>query len=88
MNLRSIVAGAIALVLCAAAGSAQTPPKKKELTTKATRLAFIRQAQVWTPTQVADMDLRAGPQGAGAFEPNEAVECDYLKEADRHHEKV
>ena len=26
------------------------------------------------------MDLRAGPQGAGAFEPNEAVACDYLQE--------
>src|SRR5437588_9135991 len=55
-------------------------PKKnqKELAGKDARLAFIRQAQVWAPTNVAEMDLRAGPQGPDAFQPNEMVTCDYV----------
>ena len=31
------------------------------------RLAAISHAQVWSPTVVAAMDLKAGPQGPGAF---------------------
>jgi hypothetical protein len=52
---------------------------KKELTTKEARLAFIRKAQIWSPTHVAEMDLRSGPQGAGAFQPNQVVKCDYVE---------
>jgi hypothetical protein len=40
---------------------------------------FIRKAQIWAPTNVAEMDLRAGPQGAGAFPPNWTVVCDYVE---------
>jgi hypothetical protein len=64
--------------------SDQTPLKKKarspkkELTTKDARLAFIRKAQIWAPTKVSKMNLRAGPQGTGSFQPNEAVTCDYV----------
>ena len=47
--------------------------------TKSARLAFIRRAQVWTPTDVPRMDLRAGPAGAGAFQPNEIVTCTYTQ---------
>jgi hypothetical protein len=54
---------------------------KKELTTTAARLAFIQKAQVWAPTNVAEMDLKAGPQGSGAFQPNEMVTCDYVEKA-------
>ena len=46
--------------------------------TAATRLTAIRHAQVWAATDVKSMDLRAGPQGPGAFAPNETVNCDYL----------
>ena len=42
------------------------------------RRAFIRKAQVWRPTNIAQMDLRAGPTGSGAFEPNGMVVCDYV----------
>jgi len=79
MTVRPLIAGAVALVLCAAAAGAEAPKKKKELTTKAARLAFIQQAQVWAPTPVAEMDMRAGPQGAGAFEPDAAVACRYVE---------
>jgi hypothetical protein len=54
------------------------PSPQTELTTRAARLAFIRNAQVWARTDVPHMDLRAGPQGPGAFQPNEAVTCDYV----------
>src|SRR4029078_10271406 len=43
------------------------------------RLDFIRRAQVWMPTNVAAMDLRAGPQGPGAVEAGAVVTCDYVK---------
>jgi hypothetical protein len=33
------------------------------------RLAAIRHAQIWTPVDVATMDIKAGPQGAGTFPP-------------------
>src|SRR6202049_156887 len=62
----------------------KNPLKEKAATPKkpltpAARLAFIRKAQVWAPTNVPQMDLRAGPQGPGAFQPNESVTCDYVK---------
>jgi hypothetical protein len=65
----------------------QKPPQKttapkKELTTRDARLAFIHKAQIWSPTNVSAMDLRAGPQGSGAFQPNEAVTCDYVEKKD------
>jgi len=45
---------------------------------KDTRRAFIQKAQVWTPTSVSEMDLRTGPEGTGAFQPNETVKCEYV----------
>jgi len=59
-------------LLAAVAVSAQ------ELTGDARR-AFIRRAQIWTPTNVAAMDLRAGPQGPGAVPPGGMVTCEYVE---------
>jgi len=39
------------------------------------RLAFIRRARVWTKTDTPSKNLRTGPGGPGAFEPNEMVTC-------------
>jgi hypothetical protein len=50
---------------------------------KQARLAFIRRAQVWKPTDIPKMDLRSGPAGPGAFQPNEHVTCTYA-EVPRH----
>src|SRR5450755_240610 len=33
-----------------------TPSQRKELPTRAARLAFIRKAQIWAPTNVSRMD--------------------------------
>jgi hypothetical protein len=46
--------------------------------TPAERVAFFRTAQVWTPTDIPAMDLKAGPTGSDAFQPNEIVTCDYV----------
>jgi len=43
------------------------------------RLAFIRRARVWTKTDTPSKNLRTGPGGPGAFEPNEMVTCDYVQ---------
>jgi hypothetical protein len=43
------------------------------------RLATLRRAQVWHATDVAAMDIVAGPNDAGAFPPGATVTCTYLK---------
>ena len=49
--------------------------------TASERLAAIKRAQVWQPTNVRALDLKTGPQGKGAFAPNATVACDYVEEA-------
>jgi hypothetical protein len=44
------------------------------------RLAILRRAQVWTPRKVSALDLKLGPQGAGALKPGETVTCRYVDE--------
>jgi hypothetical protein len=55
-----------------------TLPPNTQLT-RESRLAFIRRAQIWTRTDVPTMNLRLGPGGPGAFQPNEMVVCDYVE---------
>ena len=47
--------------------------------TKHARLAFIERSQVWTTTDVPNMNLRSGPGGPGAFKPDQMVICDYVE---------
>ena len=83
MTGRPFLIGILAFLVFAGTAGAQAPPaagtKQKELATKEARVAFIRKAQVWAPTNVSEMDLRAGPQGPGSFQPNEAVLCRYTE---------
>ena len=65
------------LCLLAVLGSALPSVDSHWTVTREERLALIRRAQVWRPTDVANMDLRIGPDGVGAFQPNELVTCDY-----------
>jgi len=53
--------------------------KPQEKLTQKARVDLIRKAQVWTPTNVAAMDMLMGPQGHGAFAPNAMVTCDYVE---------
>jgi len=58
-----------------AASDARTP---RRVDTSA-RAALLRHAQVWRSTHIASMDLRRGPQGAGAFAPGARVTCDFVE---------
>ena len=77
-NYRAAFAGvaiAASLTSCAHVSSrARTNPE----ITAVMRQAAIRRAHVWEATEIASMDLRNGPQGPGAFAPNETVTCDYV----------
>lgn len=82
-SMRALLVSCIALTLAgspALAGATRAPSSKpKSVVTKEVRLGLLRRAQVWTPTDVRSMDLRAGPQGKGAFPPDAEVTCDYLE---------
>lgn len=51
---------------------------RRPLDRSARRLDAIRRARVWVPGDVRSKDLRRGPQGPGAFLPDQLVECDYV----------
>jgi hypothetical protein len=70
----------LAITLSASA-DARAAGKKRSLkhASPEARVAAIQRAQVWAPTDVPTMDLRAGPQGPGAFTPDEMIVCDYVK---------
>jgi hypothetical protein len=53
--------------------------KSDDAVKKEARLALIRKAQVWTRTNVAAMDLRAGPAGPDALPLDETVTCRYVE---------
>ena len=53
-------------------------PAAHKTLSKQARLAFIRRGQVWKPTDIPSMNLRTGPDGPGAFQPNEHVSCTYV----------
>jgi hypothetical protein len=42
------------------------------------RQTVIERSRVWSPTDIASKDLKAGPQGPGAFDFHETVTCKYL----------
>ena len=43
------------------------------------RMQAIRHAQVWMPTDVRSVDIKAGPQDVRGFAPEETVTCDYVQ---------
>src|SRR6478672_7854067 len=45
------------------------------------RLNAIHHAKVWTATDVASKDLKAGPQGPKAFAPGALVNCTFFDES-------
>jgi hypothetical protein len=72
-----VLAHWVVAVECALPSSSEDAPKRL---TSAERSELVRRAQVWKATDVARMDLKAGPQVKGAFAPDETVTCDYVKE--------
>ena len=49
----------------------------KNLTQKE-RIEAIRRAQVWQQTDIASLDMKAGPQDVKGFAPEETVTCDWV----------
>jgi hypothetical protein len=66
--------------ICAGAPQARTKKPSKDPVSEEQRFALIQRSQIWNPVTVSEMDVRLGPQGKGAFEPNAKVECDYVEE--------
>jgi hypothetical protein len=72
----------IALVLlsfgCVRTVAAAHAHDKRATVTPAQRMTDLRRAQVWMPTDVPLMNLRAGPADPGAFPPDAVVPCEYV----------
>jgi hypothetical protein len=49
------------------------------------RLAVLNRATVWESRDIASLDVRTGPPGPGAFEPEEVVSCDYTGQSASGH---
>lgn len=78
LSVVTLLAAMLALSGCASSGKKSTSASPGS-PAAAARLAAIRHAQVWAPTDVAAMDIMTGPTGPGAFAPNATVTCDYRK---------
>jgi len=83
MNRTTLLTAFIAASLVAAAsffnGTASGQSGHHASLSPEARLIAIRRAHVWTATNLPSMDIKAGPQGKGAFAPNETVTCDYVE---------
>ena len=66
---------------CAHAPASSGPKSPLQRLTKEARRDLIRRAQVWAPTDIPAMDIKAGPQGKGAFPPGATVTCDKTDES-------
>jgi hypothetical protein len=78
-SLRGVACAALAAAVlpgCAHAPVSRSPRSPFESLTAEARRDMIRRARVWAPTDVPSMDLRAGPQGEGAFAPGATLTCD------------
>lgn len=73
--MRSGLAVALTAALSTAAGNSA----------KDARSEVLKRAQVWSPTNIASVDLFNGPQEPGAFAPNETVTCTYVRHTSTGH---
>ena len=69
----------LALLLIATASRDLLAQKKPILSSSKARTDAIHRAHVWMATDIPSMNLKAGPQGHGAFKPGETVTCTYVK---------
>jgi hypothetical protein len=75
MNCRHLVAStAAALLMLSPLVELHASPD----TGRQDRLDAIRHARVWTATNIRSLDLKAGPESAGAFTPGQTVTCDFV----------
>lgn len=78
MTARTRFATTAAIVLACLAGVSAQKDALKSLT-RDERMTAIRHAQVWTPTNISSVDIKAGPQDVKAFAPESTVPCTWVK---------
>jgi hypothetical protein len=72
---------ALAVILGGCAHAKPLPPG--EALTAKERDEAISRARVWSPVDVAKVDLKLGPKGPGSFAPNAWVDCEYKPQKDQ-----
>jgi hypothetical protein len=60
-------------------GKSPSGPRQLDHITPQARMEYLRKAMVWRPTRIPAMDLVRGPEGEGAFKPDQSVTCEYVK---------
>jgi hypothetical protein len=77
--MRSIVvASAVAIACLSWIATTSATEVADTVLTQATRLDAIRRAAVWTKTDIQTMNVKIGPLGPFAFDPEQTVTCDYV----------
>jgi len=65
----------------ALAGCAHTKSLKPgEALTREERQDVVKRASVWSPTDIAAIDFKVGPEAKGSFKSNEWVACEYKED--------
>ena len=67
------------ITACGAISSSGVPLVGAQKSSDDDRVALIARSQVWTPTNVASMDIRTGPKETGSFPFLASVTCDYYE---------
>lgn len=84
-QVRTVIAAGLLGGISAASHAREGAPAKSahelKSISEAERVSEIRQAQVWRKTDVASMNLKAGPPGG--FAPHQDVTCDYVVSAEK-----
>jgi hypothetical protein len=78
MRYARLSAQALVVVFALTAHPGNATSAQEQRQSAETPSSFITRAKVWLPTNISSMDLRVGPTGPGAFEPDETVTCDYI----------
>jgi hypothetical protein len=89
-RLAIVTAGSLLVVCSADAGASRrnshpggavpaTTADEHKDSKDADRASAIHRAQVWTSSNIAAKDLKRGPEGPGAFMPEQTVRCEYFK---------
>lgn len=77
MRARALRYAAVGVTALAACGPIRAGKPGDRYVTAEQRAAVLRRAEVWHRTNIPSLDLKAGPQGEGAFAPGATVTCDY-----------
>jgi hypothetical protein len=67
------------VITCAVISTAAFAKTSADYVGNGARRELIRRAQVWSPTDIATVDIRIGPQDGRGFQPNETVFCTYVR---------